>query len=102
MGNRGTIDKNTMIRLAANTKLRLVPASDDTVVFHADGVRWNCPATLSAALRLLRNDSACSVGTLCAELQEPALEARFMAFLTALAMGGAIWTYSSPRTSSDV
>lgn len=61
------------------------------VSFSANGVCWECSASLVPALELLRNTTSYPIRELCAELPNSAAAPKLTALLTGLAMGGAIW-----------
>jgi ribosomal protein L16 Arg81 hydroxylase len=89
--SRQPIAMETRIRLAANRELVLVSSPQGAVFFHANGVRWECAAELAPALALLRDGESRSFAQLGETLPGPAERARLAGFLTALAMGGAVW-----------
>lgn len=85
------IDGNSRIRLAANRRLRLRPLEGDLARFHANGVAWTCSQAFSTALESLASDASRPVAELCGQLPPGVEEGPFIVFLTALAMGGAVW-----------
>jgi hypothetical protein len=91
---RAAITMETRVRLATATQLSFLKETGGSVSFRANGVRWECSASLIPALERLRDNVSYSVKELCALLPDPADTPGLTAFLTALAMGGVIWTAS--------
>ena len=85
------ITAQTRIRLAADRRLSPLASADGGLFFYANGVRWNCPAELAPTLGQLSDTAAVSVSQLCATLADDSAHAGLMTFLTALAMGGAVY-----------
>jgi ribosomal protein L16 Arg81 hydroxylase len=86
------ISPQTCIRLVGNRHLSLFSRPGGMSSFHANGVQWDCPSHFSAALALLDHVRPVTVRELSDALPGPADAARLMALLTALQMGGVIWT----------
>ena len=86
-----SIAMETRVRLAANHRLSFLKGVGNSVTFHANGVLWHCAADFAAALGHLEGTTCRSVGQLCAQLPDQSATSRLIAFLTALAIGGAIW-----------
>ena len=89
---RVPITTETRIRLATTSQLSFRTGVGDPVSFNANGVPWECSPGLVPALELLRGNTSHSIAQLCAQISDPTLTPKLIAFLTALAMGGAIWT----------
>ena len=92
--HRMPITLETQVRLAANRRLSFVKGAENSVSFHANGVRWHCPAGFVPALERLTDASCQSVEQLCSQLPDGVANSKLMTFLTALAMGGAVWMES--------
>jgi hypothetical protein len=99
VGCQEPIDMEARIRLATTDQLSFQNGSGDSVSFNANGVWWDCSPGLVAPLRLLRSNAGHSVRELCSQLSDPTAAAKLIAFLTSLAMGGAIWI--EPRDAPD-
>ncbi len=89
------IDDETAVRLASNRTLVFLDGPDNSVFFHANGVRWDCPAELVPALALLQNSQNQTVAQLRVHLSAESGRSELAPFLTALAMGGVVWLESS-------
>ena len=99
---REPIAAETRVRLATTDRLSFLPGAKDKVSFSANGVWWECAASLAPPLEQLRNKTAYSIQELCAALPDPSAAPKLRFFLTTLVMGGVLWTESPdapPQTS---
>jgi hypothetical protein len=78
----------TRVRLASVPRI-VVVRDGPSAWFHANGIRWECPAGLEAALEQLRQDEALGIAGLLGP-QGAALLPRLESFLGALAMAGVV------------
>jgi ribosomal protein L16 Arg81 hydroxylase len=85
------IEPETKIRLAGDRLLSIFERPNGVVSFQANGARWECPTSFSAALRRLTDSSGVEMRELCNELPDRADRTRFLALLATLQMAGAIW-----------
>ena len=97
---REAITAETCVRLATTSQLSFLPGKGDMVSFSANGIWWECSSSLVPALGLLRNNTSYSIRKLCAELPDTDAAPKLTAFLTGLAMGGAVWI-ESRETPND-
>ncbi len=88
---RDPINDATRVRLATAWRLSFEKDETGKVRFHANERRWRCSPEVVPALAALRGTSSHSVRQLCA-LVDPSAALDLQMLLTALAMGGVVWT----------
>jgi hypothetical protein len=86
------ITMDTMVRLATARRLSFerTPARG-MAAFHANDVRWECPAEIVPALESLKAGTSVSVRDLCSRLADERTAPKLLNLLTAMAMVGAVW-----------